>query len=399
MRNIIKKRDDESLLSYRARLYREKITLGFNNKEIYELYIAETGDTIAESSCRCSSTTYNQALEDMLETVVKDSGNEAIKELEEKKLEIQKERIKLQATKTEYNKNLRFESRQELLYENIKDAKDRLPLPKFKDIELVENEGEYLLAWSDIHYNSDFKSQNNSYSRAECKRRFEVLVNKVKKMCVEKEIHNLNIVGLSDDVQGLLRISDVKLNDISVVESVVEVSRLIATVINEISSVANVKYYHTMASNHSQTRPITGKADLISEDLEVIIGNYVKDLTINNSRIEVVLSDKDYHSIKIAGQNVLMMHGHQVKGVKNAIKDYSMLHRIWYDIVFLGHYHAGQSMSVGEGNGNTEIHIVPSFIGSCKYSDSLKVGAKSMAKLYKIEENTGVAETYTIVLN
>lgn len=63
----LKIKENESLLQYRARLYRNKIALGLNNKEIYELYIKETGDTIAESSCRCSATTYNQALGDFLE--------------------------------------------------------------------------------------------------------------------------------------------------------------------------------------------------------------------------------------------------------------------------------------------------------------------------------------------
>ena len=67
MRDEFRKREDEGLLQYRARLYRNKIALGMNNKEIYDFYIKETGDTIAESSARCTATTYNQAIEDFLE--------------------------------------------------------------------------------------------------------------------------------------------------------------------------------------------------------------------------------------------------------------------------------------------------------------------------------------------
>lgn len=396
----VKRRENESLLQYRARLYRDKITLGLTNKEIYELYIKETGDTIAESSCRCSATTYNQALEDSLENMAKGNGNEAIKELEEKRLELERERKKLQATKIELNRNLRVEGRQELLYESIKDAKDRLPLPEFNEIPIEYNNGGYVLSWADIHYGAEFESENNKYSREECKRRFDKLVSRVKNMCLEKGINHLHIVGLGDDLQGILRISDTQLNDIPVVESVVEVSRLIAMVINEISSVTNVTYYHTMASNHTQTRNLGTKAnELAKEDLEVIIGNYIKDLVSNNERVDVVLTKKDYQSICIEGQNILCLHGHQIKGVKNAIKDYSMLHRIFYDICLCGHLHGGQSISVGESNGNTEIHIVPSFVGSDPYSDSLKVGSKAMAKMYKIERNLGITENYTIVLN
>lgn len=326
--------------------------------------------------------------------------NEVLKEIQLKVEELKKQRMKLQSTKIEYNRNLRVNSRQELLYENIKDAKDRLPLPNFKDIPIKNIEGSYFLCWTDLHYGADFISENNIYSREECKIRLEKLAYKVKQMCIEKGINNLYIAGLSDDIQGLLRISDVKINDIPVVESVVEVSRLIASILNSISEVTNVRYYHTMASNHSQTRPITGKADLIKEDLEVIIGNYIQDLLMNNERVEVVLSDKDYHSITIENQNILLMHGHQTKSIKDTIKNYSMLHRKFYDLAFIGHYHAGQQMSVGESdNGNTEIFVVPSIVGSDPYSDTLKVGAKSMAKMFKIEQGNGVTENYTFVLN
>jgi hypothetical protein len=273
-------------------------------------------------------------------------------------------------------------------------------LPIFEERYHCDKGSEYLLAFTDVHYGADFVSENNVYNREETKKRFELIVSRTKQMCRENFISHLNICDLGDDIQGLLRISDVQINDIPVVQSVVEIARLIATTLNEISKVADITYYHTMASNHSQTRPITGKADLIKEDLEYIIGNYISDLLSENDKVKVVISDKDYHSIQLARQQVIMLHGHQVKDTKNAIRDYSMLHRVFYDIAFVGHFHAGQQMSVGESdNGNTEIYVVPSFVGSDPYSDSLKKGSKAMCKLFKIEENNGVTENYTIVLN
>lgn len=62
--NKIKKQEDESLLQYRARLYSQKVSLGMSNKDIYKLYIEETGDTIAESSARCSAIQYLQGISD-----------------------------------------------------------------------------------------------------------------------------------------------------------------------------------------------------------------------------------------------------------------------------------------------------------------------------------------------
>ena len=393
------KRETESDFEYKIRLCNAKL-----NKEIdldWIEIVQLLGLSCSSDHLRKLAYGYKECA-DYISQSKEDNitDNEVLKLIEEKRVALEIERIKLQTTKLEYNRNLRIDSRQELLYENIKDAQERIPLPNFQDIPLEYIEGSYVLCWTDLHYGAKFVSENNSYSREECKRRLEYLASKVKNMCVEKGIGNLHICGLSDDIQGLLRITDVKINDIPVVESVVEVSRLLASILSSISEKTNITYYHTMASNHSQTRPITGKADLIKEDLEVIIGNYIQDLVSDNDRIEVVLSKKDYHSIQIEGQNILLMHGHQTKSIKDIIKDYSMLHRRFYDIAFIGHYHGGQTISTGESvNGNTEIFVIPSIVGSDPYSDSLKVGAKSMAKMFKLEKGNGIVENYTFVLN
>ena len=177
-------------------------------------------------------------------------------------------------------------------------------------------------------------------------------------------------------------------------------SRLIATFLNELSRYTEITYRQVMASNHSQNRYLGTKAnEMPNEDMERVIGNYIKDLVANNPRVEVVLSERDYDSFELYKQKILTLHGHQIKNINNAIRDYSMLHRTFYDICFVAHFHGGKQMSVAEGNGNTEIVVCPSFIGSDPYSDSLKIGSKGMCRLFKIEENQGITEQYTIILN
>jgi hypothetical protein len=227
----LKRIEGESELGYKARLYRNKLELGLNNSEINEIINKELNIKLAESSNRCSASAYNQGWQEAIDKYANESSNdEYLKELEEKKLEIEKERKKIQATKIEYNRNLRKDSRFELFYENIKDSKDRLPLPKFNEVLLNDyDNGGYLLSIADIHYGATFESENNNYSREEVKRRFEVLLHKTRQIVKKNDIQTLNIIELADTIQGILRISDVTLNDIPVVDSVVEVSRLIAT--------------------------------------------------------------------------------------------------------------------------------------------------------------------------
>lgn len=401
MKEELRKKENESNLEYVSRLYNDKVLYNLSNKEIYEIYVKETGDTRSESTVRCESQQYIKGFNAGFERALADRDNSALNELEEKKQEIIKERMKLQSTKIEYNRNLRKDSRFELFYENIKNAKERLPMPKFEQILTCDvDNGEYILSLADIHYGAFFNSENNYYSRDKVEKQFEILLFKLKTLIQKNKIEKIRILELGDTIQGMLRLSDIRLNDIPVVDSVVEVSRLIATFLNELSKYVYVEYRHIMASNHSQNRYLGTKAsEMPLEDMERIIGNYIKDLTFNNPRIDVVLSDKDYDSFEVCGQSILSLHGHQVKSVNNIIKDYSMLHRRFYDLCFVAHFHGGKQMSVGEGNGNTEIVVCPSFIGSDPYSDKLKLGSKAMCKLFKIEERMGITENYSIILN
>ena len=69
------------------------------------------------------------------------SENEILKKIEEKSLELDLQRKKLQATKLELNRNQRIKSRRELFYENIGEEIERLPLPKFEELPIKKITG------------------------------------------------------------------------------------------------------------------------------------------------------------------------------------------------------------------------------------------------------------------
>ena len=325
------------------------------------------------------------------------------KQVQEKTRELQKERQKLNATKIEYNRDLRHESRFELYYENIKDAITTLPLPEFYPIYSdLETQKEYVLGIADIHAGAKFESENNSYSLDECKSRFEVLLGEVIDFIKDKNLSKIKVVELGDTVQGLLRLSDLRLNETSVVEATVFISRVIAQFLNELSAYCYIDYYHVPTANHTQTRNLGSNAsELATEDVEYVISNYIKDLTANNERIAVTLNNgKEYVKIPILDFECIAMHGHQIKNIENALKDLSHLHRNFYDFCFFAHYHVGRELPVGETLLNdTEVIVCPSFVGSDPYSDSLLKGTKSACKIYGFDDYKGLTETYKFILN
>lgn len=315
---------------------------------------------------------------------------------------LKKERIKLQATKLSENRYDRQDSRFELFYENIKDAIIRLEQPKLIRTSINESDTQYILGFGDIHYGATYKSINNEYSREECKRRFGVLLSYMEEFIKSENISHLKIINVSDTIQGILRMTDLQINDIPVVDSVVEISRILAEFLNELSASCSIEYYHAPQANHSQTRPLGSKAsEVATEDMERIIINYVSDLLSNNDRVEVITNfEKDYVDIKIFDFECFATHGHKIKDVKGVISDMSNRNRKFYSYAFLGHTHSANEIIVGEDEfSNKEVLTIPAFIGSDPYADSLFVGSKGMAKLYLFDRKYGKIMSKNIILN
>ena len=330
-----------------------------------------------------------------------------VQQIRKEKEDLRKERIKLQTVNVERNRIDRAESRQELYYEYVGSVIESLPVPEFKPIFCKDNFDEhkinYLLCISDPHYGAEFKSENNEYSPEIFKDRLTFLSEKIYEFVMQKKMYKINIAMLGDSLQGLLRCSDLKINDSSIVKALVDYSRLIGQFLSQLSTFVKVEYYHVPSANHTQLRPLGTKAsEIADEDLEYVIGHYIQDLCKDNYRVNVHLADenKQYIEINIDGFDVLAMHGHQIKNIETSLKDLSMLRRSFIDYLILGHYHNGKEIPSSEGClHDTEILVCPSFVGSDPYSDSLMKGSKASVKIYGFDLINGHTETYKIILN
>lgn len=332
------------------------------------------------------------------------TDNDILKEIESKKDELYKERCKIQALNISHNRYRKQDARFELFYDNIAKVIETLPKPTLNRNHIDNNEEEniHVVGIGDIHAGANFTSTNNSYSIDECKRRFGVLLSETEKYVIKNKISKIKMLNVSDTIQGILRMSDLQINEIPVVDAVVQISRIIAEFLNELSSVCDIEYYHVPMANHSQVRNLGSKAsELPQEDLEKIIVNYIGDLLRSNDKVKVISNTgKDYIDFKIFDFECFAMHGHQIKNVKDCIKDMSNLHKKFYSYSFLGHRHSANEIIVGEENhNNIEVLTIPAFIGSCPYSDSLFLGSKAMVKIYEFNKVYGHIGSKNIILN
>ena len=329
-------------------------------------------------------------------------SNEYSDNIAEQKRELEIERQKLYATKTEYTRSIRQQSRFELFYENIAKELITIEPPRFKTRSYIHNNKCSVLTFCDIHAGAVFKNNTNNYSFNEITRRFEVLLSYMNDYVYKNDISRLKVIGIGDDIQGILRLTDLQINESSVVEATVFVAKTISHFLNELSSVCDIEYYHVPSSNHSQLRPIGTKAsELANEDVEYIIGNYIKDVLSENSAITVVTNfGNDYIEVPIFNFNVLATHGHRIKNIENYVKNISFKNRKFYDTIIVAHFHSGKEIVVGEGkNNDVEVLVCPSFIGTCPYADSPLLGAKASCKIFVFDEKYGHTDNYKIMLN
>lgn len=318
--------------------------------------------------------------------------------------QIRKEKMKLQTLNVERNRIDRAEARQELFYESIGKVCTTLPLPDFKPFYDDDNgEMSYIFELADIHYGADFISQNNIYNREVCKERLEYALGWLIDFVQIHHVNRIHFVELGDSIQNILRLSDLRLNDIDVVKCVVEISRLLATMINKLSEYVTVEYYHVPTANHGQIRYLNAKVnELPTEDYEYIISNYIKDLVRDNPRINVHLCEEGEQFIKIdlPYHDVYAMHGHQFKSINNALEHFQNWSGQNIDALLLGHFHGGQEIVAGESTtSDYDILIASSVCGSDPYADKLFKGAKAACKIYGFNDIYGYTESYKCILN
>lgn len=405
--DILKKRENEDKFEYGLRILEAKCQkeLDLSWEEIVDLLdLGVHRDTIRKAMAVGEYSGYNimqyykQKIEDLSNENSDNVINELIFELEQKKNEIKKERIKLSTMRSELNKAIREESRKELFYENLREEirNNSLVPPRYVRNECEYNEKEYVQLIADVHYGSTFNIGINEYSIDICEERFEQMYSDMYNFVVEKEISHLYVASLGDLIQSILRISDLKLNSISTVEQIYGISHIIASYLNALSEIVDVTYLHTINANHSELRLLGSKSGELQEDVELLIGNWIKDLLINNDRVEVIVAEETVMDLQLFDYNIALLHGQNIKNRETFLRDLSLMKGKKYDYVLYGHIHHYTVETVSMGNtGNTcQMISCPSLVGACAYSKKLLKTAPSGFVVLGFEENKGKTETY-----
>lgn len=309
--------------------------------------------------------------------------------------QLKRERQKLRDEKLEYNRWLREHSRDELIGEKICDAISAIePLTLPEPIEKVENERSYILCFSDTHYGAAFTVKGlcgeiiNEYSPEVFERRMADLLIQVLDVIYEKNLTNIKIFSLGDELDGILRVSQLQKLRYGIVESTIKYAEFICNWLNELSKYVSIDFY-SVQGNHTELRLISQpKGTFTDENMSFVINEFIEKRLENNPNFEFHKNESGLIYDNILGYNILGIHG-EVKNMESALQKLTNTYGIMIDVLVGGHKHHFRAESVGR---NREVISVPSVMGIDDYAMSIGKTSSAGATMFVLEKTKGVVE-------
>lgn len=345
--------------------------------------------------CQSAEAYYDEVFSKMI-------SNEYSDDIAKQKRELQKERVKLQTEKLEYNRWLREEARDELIAEKICNAISELtPLDIPKKITPTHNTRAYALCYGDEHFGVEYELKDlfggviNSYSPEIFEERMWDLFNQTIEIVQKEHIDTLNIFNLGDYCDGILRVSQLMKLRYGVVDGTIKYADFIANWLNELTKFVRVKYQSTNG-NHSELRLIGQPKGTFTEDnMGKVVTEFIKTRLKDNPNFTYIENPTGFIYAQLACNTVLGIHG-EVKNMKTAIDEFSRIYDVPIQYLLAGHLHHNKTEEIGV---NSEVINVGSIIGVDSYSLSLRKTANASAKLLVFEQTRGKVCEYTFKLN
>ena len=211
----------------------------------------------------------------------KRDNDEYIKELEEQKREIQKERIKLQDERANRNKNIRIEARVEQKLDYLEDVVskqgkiDYNPLkPEERQAIQIKSDNDLIIMLSDLHIGQNFASAWGRYNLEVAKDRMNQYLNKIIEIKDRHNSQNCFVSLQGDMISNSIHKSIAITNRENVIEQVIKASEMVVAFLAELSKHFNQVNVVSVVGNHSR---IDKKEDALKDErLDTIIEWYAK---------------------------------------------------------------------------------------------------------------------------
>ena len=306
----------------------------------------------------------------LMDKTANELTEEMVKRLQSKKDEEYKERVRLQDARREYNKELRAEARYENLVNIMKDCLSDVATSNIefgeKHLHIENKKSKYaILMFSDWHYGALCDSQWNYYDTNVAKERAEQLVAKTQSYILSLGITDLIVEINGDMCEGMINIGNRVASEESVVEQIINVSKLLSKCILSLKPYVNSIKVVTTLGNHGRLTPNRKEQADERENFEMLIPEFLR-LTLGDDIPIVTSQGLDFVKYEFDDKIICLSHGHHDKAT-SAIDNMIRVYKVVPDEIHLGHWHHMSDLN------DSNIHVVVN--GSIKGVDDFGLKA------------------------
>lgn len=306
----------------------------------------------------------------LMDKTANELTEEMVKRLQSKKDEEYKERVRLQDARREYNKELRAEARYENLVNIMKGCLSDAVTSNIefgkKHLHIENKKSKYaILMLSDWHYGALCDSQWNYYDTNVAKERAEQLVAKTQSYILSLGITDLIVEINGDMCEGMINIGNRVASEESVVEQIINVSKLLSKCILSLKPYVNSIKVVTTLGNHGRLTPNRKEQADERENFEMLIPEFLR-LTLGDDIPIITSQGLDFVKYEFDDKIICLSHGHHDKAT-SAIDNMIRVYKVVPDEVHLGHWHHMSDLN------DSNIHVVVN--GSIKGVDDFGLKA------------------------
>ena len=306
----------------------------------------------------------------LMDKTANELTEEMVKRLQSKKDEEYKERVRLQDARREYNKELRVEARYENLVNIMKDCLRDVVTSSVefgeKHLHIENKKPKYaILMLSDWHYGALCDSQWNYYDTNVAKERAEQLVAKTQSYILSLGVTDLIVEINGDMCEGMINIGNRVASEESVVEQIINVSKLLSKCILSLKPYVNSIKVVTTLGNHGRLTPNRKEQADERENFEMLIPEFLR-LTLGDDIPIITSQGLDFVKYEFDDKIICLSHGHHDKA-KSAIDNMIRVYKVVPDEIHLGHWHHMSDLN------DSNIHVVVN--GSIKGVDDFGLKA------------------------
>ena len=277
------------------------------------------------------------------------TDSEVLKEIEERQIELKKEKYKFFDARNEYNALLRKRAREEEINKIIIDSVDAL---KKEDFELKYNKETnknetMIIPLNDLHCGYKIDSVFGKYDEVILKQRLEKYLSEIEKIQKQHHCEKAIVMGGGDLISGNIHAEIKRNNNLNIIEQIITVSEYITNFLVKLSTLFETVSFLSVSGNHSRIEKY--KDSIKEERLDDIVEWYLKARLSRFGDIEFdnyINADATIKIFDVYNKSYILVHGEFDNNDNGLILQKFANKPI--TAIFSGHYHHNEVVTKNE---------------------------------------------------